>query len=649
MSSQKNTKISIDKDASDNFLFDISKMMKQFYETPVIFLTKNDYSDSIFNTMCAMRSALQEETKSQIIDIIVDFHLNWLHVVNEIENYTKRLNDLPREEIYQAISYTIDAMGYRLNYYQKYMNKYKPTLSNELQANLIAEMEIVDEMHKEITKILLDQLKCFRNFSGDEEFRVKVSSALEDLLNWIDKITDGLAMDLSKYININVPHLSGDLTKTLQQIVDDLHTSKSPSAQKMLENLRDKGKELGAMIRCTATHDLEICKVYEKVNILEDRIQRLEAEPTSAARMALIHKKEYLENRLNDLETLKTTLKQMQQLTDVHLESVTDNELCVCEDFYQFRIFNHDLQPEDREHLVTELCYLWDIAVFGERSHKSIISILSAADIKEEYTDELGTFYIDQHSRKIYKLPDDEIHYQPNERGELVPLSDDSEHVYFYDECGRYFVDPKTRQRVYKAHATASEYMMDSSGILLKVKEERDGVIYYYDNYGRYYINSDGKHIYRDEDTVSEYENDGFGNLVRIRSHLDMFDLCPGDANVTEDFKYLKLNVGKALQVCIADVILHQPADPIKYLSARLIKYRENIEIREKRAREKEELDVEREIRIAEERAEVERAAKEAAALLSQGGSEATYDSNLYKYNSMHPDDVDSVNASSTH
>ncbi|XP_045483924.1 uncharacterized protein LOC123689129 [Pieris rapae] len=646
MNEQRKVKVFLDKDASDNFLFDISKILIQFYETPVILFTKNDYSDKIFNTLCSLRSALQGESNSQILDIIVDFHLNWLHAINEIDQFSKRLNDLPREEIFQAISYTIDSLGFRLNYYQKYMNKWKPSLSNDLQANLNAEIEIVEEMHTEITKVLLDKLKCFRSYSCDIEFKVKVSSAVEELLNWIDKITDSLAFELSKYINIHVPHLSGDLTKTLQQIIDDLHSSNSESAQRMLEHLKKKGKELGAMIRSTTSHDLEICKVIEKINILEDRISRLELEPTSAARMALENKRDYLEKRLSMLDNLKTTLKSMQQLTEVHLESVPDDELCVCKDFYEFRIFNHDLQPEDREHLVTELCYLWDLAVFGERSHKSIISILSAADIKEEYTDELGTFYIDEHSRKIYKLPDDNILYQPNERNELVPLSDDAEHVFFYDECGRYFRDPKTRQRVYKAYQTASEYMMDSTGILLKVKEERDGITYYYDNCGRYYINSEEKHIYRDEDSVSEYENDGFGNLVRIRSHADMFELCPSDANVTEDFKYLKLNVGKALRECIADVLLHQPADPIEYLSTRLVTYRKNIELREKRACEKEELDIEREIRIAEERAEAERAAREAA-LQTQGGSEASYDSNLYKYASMHPDDADSFVQSS--
>lgn len=625
------------------FLFDISKEVKLFYETPIIYITKKDYADPLFNAMCSLRSALGNAASEKVIDTMVDFHLQWLHAVNEIENFKKLINEISREDIYQSISFTIDALAARFKYFQRYMEKNRPELSNSDQAYLNAELEIVEDMHQDVTHTLLEKLKCFRNFDGDKEFRVKVNETIEELLHWFDKICDNLCNQVCKYVNINVPHLSSDLTKTLKQIVDDLHTSQTPSAVKMLEDLKEKGKELSSMVRCTAAHSLEISKVVEKINILDDRIKRLESEPTSAAVMALEHKKEYLEKRLNSLENLKTTLKSLHNLTEIKLEDIAEEELCVCEDFFHFRIFNHSLPLEEREKLVTELCYLWDLAVLGEReSRKSIISILSATDIKEEFTDDLGTFYIDEYSRKIYKVPDDDALHQLNELNQLVPLSDDENHIFFYDECGRYFIDPKTRQRVYKAHETASEYMLDSTGVLLKVKEERDGVTYYYDNYGRYFINKDGKHIYREEDTVSEYENDGLGNLVRIRSHPDLFTLCPGDANVTEDFKYLKQTVGKAIRVSIADCIIHQPADPIKYLSARLRKYRENLEIKEKRATEQAELNVEREIILAEERAAAERAAMEAA-LLAQGGSEASYDSNILKYTSMHPADTISV------
>ncbi|KAG6449035.1 hypothetical protein O3G_MSEX005840 [Manduca sexta] len=629
-----------------SFLFDISKEVKQFYEIPVIFLTKKDYSETIFDAICSIRLALQNQSKNEIIETIVDFHIQWLHAVNDIENFTKTINELPRENVYQAISFTIDAMSLRLKHYQRYMEKNRSSLTNANQANLLADLEIVEDMHKEVTLALLEKLKCFRNFCGNEEFKVKVKQAIDDLFQWLDKINDSLAIVLSKYINVHAPRLSADLTKTLQQIVDDFHTSQSHSALKMLEDLKEKGRELSTMIRCTAGHYLEISKVVEKINILDDRIKRLESEPTSAAVMALTRKKEYLEQRLSSLENLKTTLRSIHGITQVQLEEMDEEDVCPCEDFYRLRIFNHVLPIEEREKLITELCYLWDLAIFGEHSRKSIISILSAADAREEFTDELGTYYVDEHSRKIYKMPDDDTLYQPNENNELVPLTDDKEHIYFYDECGRYFIDVNSRLRVYKAHATASEYMMDSSGALLKTKEIRDGITYYYDNYGRYYIDGTGKHIYREPDTVSEYENDGLGNLVRIRSHLDIFEPCPDDANVTEDFNYLKQTVGPALRQCIAEVILHQPADPIKFLSMRILKYRENMEIREKRAREQEELDVEREIALADERAAAERAALEAA-LLMQGGSEASFDSNLLKYTSLRAEESVSVGASS--
>ncbi|XP_045773280.1 uncharacterized protein LOC123872792 [Maniola jurtina] len=522
------------------------------------------------------------------------------------------------------------------------MLKYRPALANDKQANLLADIEIIEEMHKDVTHILLEKLKCFRNFDTDDEFKIKVRDSIEELFSWIDLIHDEFTVYLTKYIHGSVLE---DLTKTLRQIVSDMQKSKCPIIQELLENLKKKGNDLSTMIRCTAVHDLEMNKLRGKINMLEDRISDLGGELTSAPIVVLQYKKDYLQNRLGYLESSTMTLKRFLELNDMHLEhNMEEGKICTCKDFYQLRLFNHVLPSQERERLITEFCSIWDLAIFGEHSHKSIISILSAADMREEFTDNLGTFYIDQHSRKIYKIPDDKTLYQPNEHNKLVPLADDVDHVYFYDECGRYFLDSKSRQRVYKAHDTASEYMMDSSGILLKVKEQREGVTYYYDNYGRYYINSEGKHIYREADSTSEYENDGFGNLVRIRSHFDILKLCPDDVHVTEDFKYLKNTVGKALRECIADVIIHQPADPIKYLSARLMKYRENMELKEKRSKENEELQVEREIRIAEERA-AERAAMDAA-LLAQGGSETSYDSNLMKYVNIQ-DDVGSLAASS--
>lgn len=630
---------------SKAFLFDICKEVKHFYETPVIFLNHKDYSDIIFNTMCNIRAIVSQgyntkNSHNEMIDCIVDYHIEWLRAVGDIEAYQKHINEdeIDREEVYASVSYTIDALAARVKYFKRYMDKNLPLLTNDENANMHAELEIIEDMHKDVTHILHEKLKCFRDFVDETEFKLKVMNASDELLQWVDKINDGVSMALTKYVSLNIPHLTGDLTKTLQQIVDDLQSSQNPTSQKMLDDLKQKGNELSTMIRYTVTRDLEISKVVEKINVLEDRITRLESEPTSAAVMALQHKKDFLERRLASLENLKTTIKSLHGSADIPYDDVPKEELCICEDFFQLRIFNHALPPEERERLVTELCYLWDLAVFGEKSHKSIISILSAAEMKEKFEDDLGIFFVDDNNRKIYKLCDDETLYQPNENNELVPLSDDKEHIFYYDECGRYYISPKTRQRVYKAHATASEYMMDTSGVLLKVKEVRDGVTYHYDSFGRYYVNDEGKHIYRDVDAISEYENDGLGNLVRIRSHLDLFEMCPDDAHVTEDFKYLKQTVGPALQESIAAVIMNQPADPIKYLSTRLMKFRENIELKQKRFQDKEQLEIEREFRAAEERT-AERAAMEAA-LFAQGGSETSYDSNLLNYASLPEDKI---------
>lgn len=633
------TKPFIGLDERNQFLFDISKLIKLMYETPVLFLTEKDYSEDIFKEVCDLYTTLQTDNKTKLMDIIVDCHLQWLHAVKDIENFRKLIKNLTKGEISQAISFTIDTMQSRLKFYEQFMILHRKSLPNEVQANITSDVEIVEEMHQEVVRTLMDKLKCFRNYDSQYTFMLKVNDSADELLQWLDKIYDNLAMLLSNYVNVNIPHLPADLTKTLQNIVGDIQLPKSPRAQNHAQGTKKSTKEIGAMVRSTTDHSLEICKVLNKIHILQDRITRLENEPISAALMALKHKKEYLEKRLSSLENVKINLKDIQDATalkiDTNVES--EEELCVCDDFYQLRIFNHELPLEERERLVTELCYLWDLAVFGDRSHKSIISILSVADIKEEFTDELGTYHVDEHSRKIYKLPNDDTKYQPNENNDLVPLTDDADHIYYYDECGRYFVDQNTRQRVYKALETTSEYMMSSAGVLLKTKEERDGITFYYDNYGRYYINNEGKNIYREVDSQSEYENDGFGNLVRIRSHSDLFDTCPEEEHVTEDFNYIKQNVGKALRECIAQVILHQPSDPVKFLSACLLKYRENIELKDKRAREKELMNVERDLRIIEERNKIEIAEREAACL-EQGGSEASYDSNLRKYTSMQPE-----------
>lgn len=612
-----------------DFLFDITKQIKDFYETAVIFITQTDFSDQIFNALCAIRTALQEGDKDRLADVIVEFHLQWLRAITEIEKIMVGLtDDFRREKVYKAICFTIDCMEYRLKYLDKYMANNRPDLSNENQANLLTDLEIIEDMHKKVTENLMEKLKDFKNPACFEEFKVKVNEAVTELLTWLDKNYDGLALRLSNYMHSQ--NFEGNLSKPLQHIVGNLLAAdkSNPATTEMLNQLLKKDQPIGSLVRRCVEHKLELKIVLAKINDLKETIEALADQAVSAPLQALINKKNYLENRVTSLEQSKTSLKDIQALSEIQLQG--DLKVCPCPDFYQLKVFNHVLPLKSRESLVTDLCNLWNVAVFGEKSEKS------ATLVKEEFNDELGTFHIDEYSRKIYKSTEDgETLLQLNENGELVPLSDDMDHVYFYDDCGRYYIEEVTRDKVYKAHASNSEFKMNTSGVLLKVKELIDGTEYYFDRCGRYFINDKGKRIYCEEGHLSEYENDDLGNIVRIRSQLDIFQPCPDDEHVSEDFKYLKQTVGPALRVCIAKILLHQPADPIKYLSTGLMKFRENLEFKDRRLREKEELNVEREIKAAEARAEAERLALEG---MTDGGSEASYDTNLMLYTSMQPD-----------
>ncbi|XP_041979491.1 uncharacterized protein LOC121733342 [Aricia agestis] len=636
MTGKNNNNLGLKDDRPTEFLFDISKQVKQFYSIPVIFLTHKDYSDDVFNALCYLRTALQDGSKSDIIDNVVSFHLKWMNAVNEIEKYTKRINEISRSDILEAINYTIEALSSRCKHYKRYITKYCNTLTNEQQFHLSADYDVIDGMHNEVVQSLFSMLQCFSNYDSDDEFKVKVNDAINDLLDWLDSIYDSLSLLLCKYINGNMPNLNRDLTNTLQKIVSEFIEYRTPSTEKLLQDLKAKGKQVDCMILCTADYRLEICYIEENIKKLESRILEFESNPHAAAAVKEFQcKLKYLNETLQSIENLKNNNTFFHSDIKIHLQEVGGDVLCMCDDFFQLRIFNYELPFKQREELVTELCKVWNKAVLGGLGDKSFISILRADAVNEEYTDDLGTFYIDEYSRKIYKIPNDETLYQENEQGKLVALADDKDHVYYYDECGRYYIDRNTRLRVYKYYVTASEYMLGTSGKLLKLKEERDGVTYYYDHFGRYYINNDGKHIYRETDTTSEYENDGFGNLVRLRSHSDILDSCPLNINVTEDTKYLQESVGIALKRCIAEVVLHQPNDPIKYLAECLEKYKEDIERHEKESEEKRELEIAREVKSSES-IEEESNIMEKLSYLNESENEGDlFDLNFAKYKTM--------------
>lgn len=67
---------------------------------------------------------------------------------------------------------------------------------------------------------------------------------------------------------------------------------------------------------------------------MKDRIKRLASQNATAAVLALQHKKDFLQGRLASLDKLKTSLKCMNKLVDMSLTDVAEEELCVCEDFF---------------------------------------------------------------------------------------------------------------------------------------------------------------------------------------------------------------------------------------------------------------------------------------------------------------------------
>lgn len=621
-----------DKKQSTNILFQIQHEVKHFYETPAIFFTRKNYTDLLYDAMVAIRRALLNEApRKDIRDIIVDIHLQWLSAVNEIKEYksTIDMDNLDREYVYVVIEYTMEEIDKRLMYHRRYIEKYRPSYTIETNAQMQIELEVLEVMHKVVFDALGEQLKCFRNHASAYEFYMKLMTAVSELEDYMDKIHDSFILMLNYIMNGNEPDFIIDCSRFLQQLIEDLYYGSSATSKQFLEDIKKQDKTISDMTRYVRSQRLEIDVIRDKLERLEDLIAAANiGDDKSIVLKTLKIKKNYLLQRLDELDRKTMTAQTFAQLHGIPL---VDAELCTCADFYKLRMFNHFIPLDNKHGLVTKLCSLWDSFFFGDK-HKSVISILSASDVKEG-SDEFGQYFIDHYGRKIYKKPDDDTFYQLNEHNVLVPVSDDDQNIYYYDDCGRYYLDATSKQRIYKANSTASDYVMEAPGEIIKIKEVRDGVTFFFDQFGRYYLDDDGTHIYKEPDTISEYEHDGFGNLVRRRTDLVTFEPCPDDANVTEDCKYLKNTVGSALRKCVAELIKLQPIDPIKYLAGSLIKHKADLVERERMAKQQEELEVEREIKANEEREAAEKRRRELA-MLEHVGSEASYDSNLISYKS---------------
>lgn len=583
----------MDKEDAVLFLFTIAKEIKRSFESPIILLTLKDYADYIFNFLVDMRAVLlQKALPKQVAEIVNTFHLEWLQAVQDIENFKKRAKDTPRDIILKSIDYTMECVKKRHRYFQRFIEQIQTTMTEEEKNTMQAEIEIIGDMREIVNYALVEKQKHLRYQADKADFYVIIMNEIEELLNWLDSLNDHLAIQISKVLEFKIPLLPGDLVKTLQQIVDEVANNPSLEAQEAAKELSSKDKKLCSAVQVNTLHGLDITNIVEKIKHLEDRINRLKIEDSSAV-VALEHKTMYLEERLQSLENLKLSLNCLKiQRSHIREDGTVDED--------ELHIFNHLLPHPERCRLVEQLVKLWNCSIGGDRSRKSIISILSAADIKEVFSDDLGHFTVDKYGRKIYTMEGDEKLYQLNEQNELVCVKDDDKHVYFYDECGRYYLND-IRERVYKAHATASEYLLHRAGFMLKVSELEDGIEYRYDHLGRYYIDEAGVRIYKDKESDEEYQHDGLGNLVRIRNDFPVYNICPPEPIVTEESKYLKNTIGAALKQCLAEVVVAQPLDPIMYLADRLDKYQQSIDIRQRLLAEREEMMAERENRKEEE------------------------------------------------
>ncbi|KAJ8722633.1 hypothetical protein PYW07_003813 [Mythimna separata] len=565
-----------------DFLFTIAQEVQYSFTSPVIYLTQKDFAENIFIAYRSMHNAfLQEHSPEKIADIINTFHIRWLEAVLDVEAFSRRIKETPREIVLQAIDYTKDCIKLRYDHTLEYMKKLRYTMTEDEYRSMLIELKVTKDLQDTLQNALLEKKQYIVSLADQGEYFARIHDETEELLHWLDKLDDNLAIELSKILTFQVPLTPNTLAFTLKKIINEVASNTGPEARGVAELVHVRS-QLASSDHMEKHYEEEIEEIIDKIRALETRISRLK-DKDSPALLALKHKTIFLEERLLSLENSQITMKKLRK--DYPDEDSDDHG---SED-KRITIFNHLLPHLDRCRLVDQLIQIWNNALMvTERDNESIIDILSVANVKEVYSDDIGNFTVDKFGRKIYKRGDEGLLYQLNEQNNLVPLLDDEKHVYFYDSCGRYYMNAK-RERVYKHHDGASEYMLNKDGVLVKVLEEKEGREYFYDRLGRYYVNDEGRNIYREEDSTEEYEQDGLGNLVKIHEDPFCFVSCPTGPITTEENKYLKREVGDALKKCIAEVILHQPTDPIAYLADILTKYSDNIKAHQKHLKDEQE------------------------------------------------------------
>lgn len=504
------------------FLFIIVKEVQISFTSPVIFFTLTDYAENIFTTMNNIHNALlKDEPPDKFAEIVNSLHMEWLQAVQDVEMFSKRINNTPREVILNALDYTMNCIELRYNHILEYIDKMHSPMTEEEEQLLRENLTTINEMQHTVNSALLEKLQYIRSQADQAEYLTRIHDETEELLDWLDILEDSLAIELCKVLNFKVPLTRSSLAKTLKQIVDEVAQDNTPEAQRISE-VSHVSNLISSSSRLDDIHEIEIEKITHKIKSLESRINRLRAE-TSPELMALKHKTIFLKYRLQSLENIRTSMNRLKN------DSWEQNSVENLDDHGPITsmIFNHLLPHQDRCRLVENLKLLWKNALTdNRRDHESIIDIFSAVNLGEQlYSDEIGIFSVDKFGRKIYRKDTDDI---LNDRNKLVPLNDDEKHVYFYDLCGRYYLD-NSRHRVYKNHDGADEYILDKNGLLVKVREEKEGVVYFFDRLGRYYTNAEGKHIYRHDGSPDEYEIDSLDNLVRIHRNLSIMHHVQAD------------------------------------------------------------------------------------------------------------------------
>lgn len=547
------------------FLFSVAQEIKRAFDTPVLLLTMKDYAECVFTSLVEMRTALlHRRAPERVVSIISDFHLTWLQAVQDIESFKRQIKDTPRDSVVaKAVDFTIDCAIKRKEYFQQYIDSLKDTITLQEQDLIRMDLKTISDMNINLQSELREKQETLNNMVDPNEYYHKVLDETEELMNWLDVLNDNLAIKLSKFVGVRFPTLLAvDLSKTLQQIINEVAGSSNQEMDKLVNEMQLKSESL-SLIHLDSLDELEVRKIVEKIKDLENRIVLLKRENSSAV-AALQHKALSLEKRLDMIEDIKQSLSALNCKSDDCIQQKSKGNT---------HMFDHLLPKQDRQRLVEGLIKLWSDAMARGLEGKSIISILSVADIKETFCDNLGKFVVDKYGRKLYTSYTEELSlYQVNEKNQLVPVSDDEKHVYFYDDCGRYYIN-EIKNRVYKAHKDASEYMLNFDGVLVKTKEIRNEIAYFYDSLGRYYFEENGRQVYLGENG-EKYEHDGLGNLIKICSQIYHYKTCPIPPIAMEETKYLQQTVGVALKKCIADVILHQPQDPILFLAQSLENYR---------------------------------------------------------------------------